>query len=335
MDPPLPPPLKESRKSGGKPKPSPPPPREVTPKSPPRGPATPKKTSVSPHTQPSPADPPNPTKSENPTRAASQTVGKNVAPEKVAQGGPPNSADVATAKDPNLSQVTEPEPNQDETAVESGKRPEGSPAKSLPDESTQDPFDESDIESLYASPSPEKMNVELDPIELESDPDFEMMERMLLSHRGPSSQPLSIKKESTAQSPALFGTKRPLKRQRSLPSLIGSSQVPTQTLQAELGQAKRPRVNGPHSSVPAMVLNDRKKHPEFWDLDGTVVLQVDDVLFRVMRSALSKASPWFQRLFSEEPDHLEIMAGCPVYMIEEDFSHLDFVNLLRGLENGL
>ena len=330
VNPPLPPPLKESRKSSGKPKPSPPPPREVTPKSPPRGPATPNKTSVSPHTQPSPTDPPNPTKSGNPTRAASQTVGKNVAPEKVTQGGPPDSVDVATTKDPSLSQVTEPEPNQNETA-----RPKGPPAKSSPDKSTQDPFDESDIESLYASPSPEKMNVELDPIELESDPDFEMMERMLLSHRGPSSQPQFIKKEATAQSPMLFGAKRPLKRQRSLPSPIGSSQVPTQTSQAEFGQAKRPRVNGPHSSVSAMVLNDRKKHPEFWDLDGTVVLQVDDVLFRVMRSTLSKASPWFQRLFSEEPDHLEIMAGCRVYMIEGDFGHLDFANLLRGLENGL
>jgi hypothetical protein len=215
-------------------------------------------------------------------------------------------------------------------------------------ESTQDSFDGSDTESLYASPSPEEMITEPDPIPLtsrvemmepdpaplDSDPDFEMMERMLLSHRAPSSQSQSINKESTAQSPALFGIKRPLKRQRSHPSPIDSSQVPTQPPQASLEKAKRPRVNGPHSS-DSMVLNDRRKHPELWDLDGTVILQVDNVLFRVMRSTLSKASPWFQRLFGKEHDHLEIMAGCPVYVIEEDFSHLDFANLLRGLENGL
>lgn len=263
---------------------------------------------------------------------------RNAALEKVIQAGPSNSADVggdpspdttATSKDQSLPLTTGPELNQDDTAVELDNRPEGSPAKSSPGESIQDPFNKSDIESLYASPSPEKMITELDPIELDSDPDFEMMERMLLSHRGPSSQP------QTTQSPVLSGTNRPLKRQWSHPSLIGSSQVPTQTPQLDSKRTKRPRLNGPHSFDSATVLNDRKKHPEFWELDGTVILQVDDILFRVMRSTLSKASPWFQRLFSEEHDHLEIMAGCPVYVIEEDFSHLDFENLLRGLENGL
>lgn len=263
---------------------------------------------------------------------------RNAALEKVIQAGPSNSADVggdpspdttATSKDPSLPLTTGPELNQDETVVGLDSRSEGSPAKSPPDESIQDPFNKSDIESLYASPSPEKMITALDAIELDSDPDFEMMERMLLSHRGPSSQP------QATQSSVLSGTKRPLKRQWSHPSLIGSSQVPTQPPQPDSKRTKRPRVNEPHSFDSAMVLNDRKKHPEFWELDGTVILQVDDILFRVMRSTLSKASPWFQRLFSEEHDHLEIMAGCPVYVIEEDFSHLDFANILRGLENGL
>ena len=336
--------LKKLNKSGSKPKPSLPLSRGVMPKSSPQGSAAPNKISVPSRTEPSPIGPPNPSQPENPTRVASQTVEKNTIPEKVVQGGPPNSADVgsdpnpdavAATKDPNPSRVAEPELSQNGTIVEPGNRPEGSPAKSPPDESTQDLLYKSDIESLYASPSPEKTIMELDPIELDSDPDFEMMELMLLSHRGPSSQSQSIKKESTAQSPAFFETKRPLKRQRSHPSLLESSQVPTQPPQADLKQVKRLRVNGPHSPGSVMVLNDRKKHPEFWDLDGTVILQVDDVLFRTMRSTLSKASPWFQRLFSEERHHLEIMAGCPVYQIEEDFNHLDFANLLRGLENGL
>lgn len=292
-------------------------------------PVPPNKTSVPLTTQPLPVNPPKLTQPETTT----QPVEKSTHPENTVQGGPLDSADasdnpnfdnVVTPNDPSPSRVVEPEPDQNETPTESEKRPEGSPAKSPLGQSTQNP---SDIESLYASPSPEKAVTELEPIELDSDPDFEMMELMLLSHRGPSSQSQPIKKESAAQSPALKG-------QRSHPSPNESSQAPPQTPQTDFKSAKRPRVNGPSPS-DFVVLNERRKHPEFWDLDGTVILQVDDVLFRVMRSALSKASPWFQRLFSEELDHLEIMAGCPVYVVEEDFSHLDFANLLRGLENGL
>jgi len=305
--------------------------------SPPKPP--PNNTSVPPNTQPSPADPPNPTQPENTTLPA----GGSTPPQKAVQRGPvdsidassnPNPRDVATVKDPNPSRVAGSEPNHNETLVESGSQPEGSPVKSPPDQSTPNSH-LSDIESLYASPSPAKTVTELEPIELDSDPDFEMMERMMLSHRGPSSQSQPIKKESTIQSPVPLETKRPLKRQRGHPSPNESSQALPQTPQTDLKPAKRPRVNGPRSSDSAVVLNERRKHPEFWDLDGTVILQVDDVLFRVMRSTLSKASPWFQRLFSEERDNLEIMAGCPVYTVEEDFSYLDFANLLRGLENGL
>jgi len=297
-------------------------------------PAPPNNISAPSNSQSSLVDPPTPINPEN-TRSTP--------PRKAVQGGPadsvdassnPNPGDVATVKDPNPSRVAEPEPNQNETFIESGKRREGSPVKSPPGQSTQNSY-QSDIESLYASPSPEKAATELEPIEIDSDPDFEMMERILLSHRGPSSQSQPIKKESTVQYQVPLDTGRLLKRQRSHPSPNKSSQALTQTPQADMKPAKRPRINAPRSSDSAVVLNERRKHPEFWDLDGTVILQVDDVLFRVMRSTLSKASPWFQRLFSEELGHLEIMAGCPVYTIEEDFSYLDFANLLRGLENGL
>jgi len=54
-----------------------------------------------------------------------------------------------------------------------------------------------------------------------------------------------------------------------------------------------------------------------------------------MRSTLSRTSPRFQHLSSEGLDHLKIMASCPVYTVGEDFGHLDFANLLHGLEKGL
>ena len=287
--------------------------------------APPSTTSTPLNAQPFPVDPPNQTKPRHPNKVASQPIGavleqpaglvdviSNPGPDNVAPGDP--------------SPSPEPEPSQNGTP----RRP---PTKSPPTQSAQN-SPESTIESLYASPSPEKTVTDIVPLELDSDPDFEMMERMLISHRGPLSQSQLIKMEPTNQPSALSQAERPLKRQRSHSSPNKSSQAPTRIPQADRS-AKRPRVNESHTPNSPVVLNDRRKHPEFWDLDGTVILQVDDVLFRVMRSTLSKASPWFQHLFSEGLDHLEIMAGCPVYTIEEDFSYLDFANLLRGLEKGL
>ena len=255
--------------------------------------------------------------------------------EPIKQGNDPNPDALANTKDLKPSQLAEPAPKQSEAVTGPGNLLEGPPAKSPSHGSTQDSYNKSDIESLYASSSPEKTVVELEPIELDSDPDFDTMERMLFSHRGPASQSQSVKKEPTSQPAVWSGTRNPLKRQRSHPSLDNSPQAPLQASQADGKPAKRSRVNGLHSSDSVVVLNERRKHPEFWDLDGTVILQVDDVLFRAMRSTLGKASPWFQRLFNEGRDHLEIMADCPVYVIEEDFSDLDFANLLHGLENGL
>lgn len=265
---------------------------------------------------------PNPTKAHNTT----PLVGGD-ASEKVSQGGPPDQVDVnnksnpgeaTTAKDPSPPRVVELGPNENGALTQSGDL--GLPARSSPRSCR------SDIESLYAL-SPPNMAGEIEPIDLESDPDFEMMERMLLSHRGPqSSQP--VKEEPPSQPLASFKNSRLLKRQRSHPSLPGSSQAPAQEPRAGSKPVKRPRVKGPS-------LNDRKKHEDFWDLDGTVVLQVENVIFRVMRSTLSKASPWFRKMFNENFDQLEIMAGCPVYTVEEDLSHLDLANLLCGLENGL
>ena len=309
-----------------------------------QGPSPPNKNPAPPSTQPPPIDPPKPTEPERLPKAASQPAKKSAPPEKTTQGGPTDLAGVASnlnpdaaaaAKGPSLPQVMEPEPGQNEALAESGDQSEGPrrlhPYPSSPTQNSH----KSDIESLYASPSPGKVVTELEPIELDSDPDFEMMEQMLLSHRGPSSQSRSIEKESGAQSPVPSKAGRPLKRQRSHASPDRFSQAPTQIHQVNSKPVKRPRVDGPRSSNLVAALNDRTKHPEFWDLDGNVVLQVDNILFRVTRSTLSKASPWFQRLFSEESDHLETIAGCPLYTIEEDFSHNDFANLLRGLENGM
>lgn len=274
-------------------------------------------------------DSPNTTESREPRI---QTVELKT-PKEVSQDVPPGPVNVHKKPNPPAEATAVKDPSIEPNSEGENPAGSGSPSGRLPDGIILSPppqSQRSDIESLYASPSP-KATVDLEPIELDSDPDFEMLEQMLLSHRG--TQPSqSVKKEVLSQPPILPGISRTtLKRQRSDPS---HQESPTQEPQADR-PAKRPRAKGSRSSVSATALNDRKKHPEFWDLDGTVVLQVDDIIFRVMRSTLSKASPWFQRLFSENLEHVEIMAGCPVYVIDEDVSPLDFSNLLGGLENGL
>ena len=301
----------------------------------------PNTTSTPLNTNQSPVDPPKKTNPRHPNKVASQPIGESTPPEETTLEQPEGLVDVTSNSNPDDVTVadTSPSPEPDKSpSWEPDPSQNGTPrrsptSKSLPTQSAHH-SPEPDIESLYASPSPKKTVTELVPIELDSDPDFETMERMLSSHRGPLSQSQPVKTEPTAQLSALSQAERPLKRQRSY-SPDKSSQAPTRSHQANSRSTKRVRVNGSYSPNSTVVLNDRRKHPEFWDLDGTVILQVDNVLFRVMRSTLSKASPWFRHLFSEELDHLEIMAGCPVYTIEDDFSHLDFANLLRGLENGL
>ena len=270
----------------------------------------------------------------------STQVAKESTPGRISQGGPPDPVDETNspgcnhptaAKNPGPLRVAEQGLDQNETSA--GSR--NPPAQSPPDQSAKNSYN-SCIESLYASRSPKKPNTEFEPIELDSEPGFKMMEQMELSHPGVPSQSQRIKKEEDDQPQTPLKNQRHLKRQRSRPSQSHTpAQVPTQDPRTGSGPVKRLRVKEPQPSDLAVALNDRRKHPDFWDLDGTAVLQVDDVLFRVVRSTLSKVSPWFQRLFSKDFENIEVMAGCPVYMIEEDLSHLDFASLLRGLENGL
>lgn len=77
---------------------------------------------------------------------------------------------------------------------------------------------------------------------------------------------------------------------------------------------------------PPRSLKLANKHDKFWLYDGSIVLWIEDTLFRVHQTVLSNNSEIFSTLFSlpqsedSIPDSIE---GCPVVQLHdraEDFS---------------
>ncbi|KAI1798087.1 hypothetical protein LXA43DRAFT_933938 [Ganoderma leucocontextum] len=89
----------------------------------------------------------------------------------------------------------------------------------------------------------------------------------------------------------------------------------------------------------------RKRSANFWHLDGSVVVQVQNTLFRLHRSRLAQQSEFFADLFAADgrskemfdPDIIEerdIVDSCPVYQVK-GVSVLDFERLLTALDAGI
>ncbi|KAI0943729.1 hypothetical protein AcW1_002820 [Taiwanofungus camphoratus] len=145
---------------------------------------------------------------------------------------------------------------------------------------------------------------------------------------------------------------------RSPPPRLQSSQSRSQPDEQASRPTKRPRLNVPSASAPATSTRKSKRaslrtsrHPTFWHLDGSVVLQVHKTLFKLHRSRLVQQSEYFAALFSgtrrgqatDEEDlegetngivQGEIIDSCPVYKITT-VSVEDFVSLLTALDSGI
>ena len=109
----------------------------------------------------------------------------------------------------------------------------------------------------------------------------------------------------------------------------------------------------------------RKRSANFWHLDGSVVVQIQNTLFRLHRSRLAQQSEFFADLFAADgrcvlwimddggpnversyggrskemfdPDIIEerdIIDSCPVYQVKA-VSVLDFERLLTALDAGM
>ncbi|KAG8930451.1 hypothetical protein FRC02_004162 [Tulasnella sp. 418] len=84
------------------------------------------------------------------------------------------------------------------------------------------------------------------------------------------------------------------------------------------------------SSTPRVLSH---RHPDFWFLDGSIVLRLGKTVFRVHKSQMVSKSPFFIDLFHEETS--EMMDGCPVYELPSDMNItvLDFSRLLKANYN--
>ncbi|THH12816.1 hypothetical protein EW146_g7343 [Bondarzewia mesenterica] len=90
-----------------------------------------------------------------------------------------------------------------------------------------------------------------------------------------------------------------------------------------------------------------QRHDTFWHLDGSVVIQVEKIMFKLHRSRLSHQSEFFARLFSrakggggsaetdpaDDSDYpIELVDRCPIYHISETTAK-DFECLLIALDD--
>ena len=67
----------------------------------------------------------------------------------------------------------------------------------------------------------------------------------------------------------------------------------------------------------------RKRSASFWHLDGSVVVQVQNTLFRLHRSRLAQQSDYFAKLFQNNDGRCVIVidAGCPLQRTDRFFDH--------------
>jgi len=75
---------------------------------------------------------------------------------------------------------------------------------------------------------------------------------------------------------------------------------------------------------------DLKRHEEFWLYDGSIVLAVEDTLFRVHKTILANHSEVFADLFTvPQPAGEDMIDGCHVVRLYDNRE--DFIDLLRAM----
>ncbi|KAL1704689.1 hypothetical protein EV121DRAFT_280176 [Schizophyllum commune] len=82
-------------------------------------------------------------------------------------------------------------------------------------------------------------------------------------------------------------------------------------------------------------LSAAERHDKHWCRDGSVVLHVEDTLFRVHQSTLERVSEAFKDLFAvPQPEGETLVDGCPVVRLEGD-SGYDWASLLDAIYDSL
>ncbi|RPD60475.1 hypothetical protein L227DRAFT_547400 [Lentinus tigrinus ALCF2SS1-6] len=132
---------------------------------------------------------------------------------------------------------------------------------------------------------------------------------------------------------------RPPPASQPLPRPVATPQKASSSAAAAMPPPSTTKVNDKPKDKGKQKMVARKRSANFWHLDGSVVVQVQNTLFRLHRSRLMQQSEYFSALFSgdgrdsggEEPD---IVDSCPVYVVK-GVSVLDFERLLTALDAGI
>jgi hypothetical protein len=78
-----------------------------------------------------------------------------------------------------------------------------------------------------------------------------------------------------------------------------------------------------------------KPHPDFWFIDGSVVLIVEATSFKIHQTVLSRHSDVFADMFTvPQPAGDDTIDGCPVVLLSQD-SVSDLVDVLHALYSPL
>ncbi|KAL1948037.1 hypothetical protein VTO73DRAFT_12112 [Trametes versicolor] len=144
-----------------------------------------------------------------------------------------------------------------------------------------------------------------------------------------------------------------------LPRVPASQPLPQPTKRARRAQppsASQPIPVTPSYKTPTVVKTEpasaakpkgkqktvaRKRSENFWHLDGSVVVQVQNTLFRLHRSRLTQQSEYFAALQNGDGSRdspalvdWDLVDSCPVYIVK-GVSVLDFERLLTALDAGI
>jgi hypothetical protein len=107
--------------------------------------------------------------------------------------------------------------------------------------------------------------------------------------------------------------------------------------------SKRPRINDSQATgvsegepMPKRVkpTSTPKKHASFWYPDGNVIIQVEEVQFKLHRSTLSRHLAYFTDLFQNKTEPLETVDGLTLYRIENSNVE-DFETILKAIDCGM
>ena len=155
---------------------------------------------------------------------------------------------------------------------------------------------------------------------------------LLTYHKSPSQGSTSV-----SALPKQSGAKTPIRKAVEVISLISepSSSPSPHIKPLPLSQKKRKRRVTEISPVkpPKALRSEPQKSEGHWYLDGSVILVVESVKFRLHRSVLSKHSSYFHQIFLNEQD---LSDGPSEYRIIEPNVHAsNFSRLLDVMEDPL